>query len=86
MTRILKRSLAAIALAAAVSTLGPAASAFFAFSNDFRSNLPDRGGTSTIYKNGDIPGWIVEAMTRAYRPTESALNSEGQPTNNTAPL
>jgi len=83
MTRVLKhglkRSLAAIALAAALSTLGPAASSFIVFSTDFRPPILDRGGTSIAYKNGEIPAWIIAAMTRASAPTETALNNEEAP-------
>jgi hypothetical protein len=82
MTRVLKprlkRSLTAIALAAAISTLGPAANSFFAFSSDFRPLIP-RSGTSVVYENGEIPAWIIAAITRASAPTESALNNEEAP-------
>jgi hypothetical protein len=83
MTRVLKhrlkRSLTAIALAAAISTLGPAANSFFAFSSDFRPLIPNRGGTSIVYENGEIPAWIIAAITRASAPTETALNNEEAP-------
>ena len=88
MTRTLKhgvkRGLAAIVFAAAVSTLGPAVSSFVAFSSEFRPHIPDRGGTSIVYKNGQIPGWITEAMGGRSAEVGSALNGQEQPRLHTA--
>jgi len=74
-----KRGLTAVVLAAALSTLGPAASSFLAFSSAFRPHIPEWGGTSIVYKNGQIPGWIIDAMAGRSTEAESALNGQAQP-------
>jgi hypothetical protein len=61
----LKRGFAAFALAAAFSMLAPAATSFFVFSLDFRPHTPDPGGTLLVYKNGQIPAWMIEATTQS---------------------
>jgi len=55
-----KRVLTAMTLAAAISTLGPAASSFYAFSSDFRPTISLPGGTSIVYKSGPLPGWMAD--------------------------
>ena len=60
-----KRALTAMTLAAAISTLGPVASSFYAFSSDFRPKMSPLGGTSILYKSGLLPGWMVDIKAGA---------------------
>ena len=73
-----KRKVAIVALAAAVMTLGPALSSFFAFSSEFRPQTPMRGGATIVYKNGPMPTWIAEIVDTAPANVQSAMAGSGQ--------
>jgi hypothetical protein len=66
-----KRVLTAMTLAAAISTLGPAASSFYAFSSDFRPKISLSGGTSVVYKSGALPDWMAD--TKAGTPVNRSV-------------
>jgi hypothetical protein len=68
MARSVKRGIAAITIAVALSTLGPATSSYFAYSG-FRTP-PSLGGMSVAYKTAIVPDWLTEITAR------QALNQE----------
>jgi hypothetical protein len=73
MTRSLKRGIAAISLAAALSTVGPAASSFFAFSS---FQPPARGGMSVVHKTAIVPDWLAEISASQALKNQSAMADE----------
>ena len=84
MTRNLKRYIAAVTIAAALSTLAPAASSFFVFSS-FPAP-PSRGGMSVIHKTAAVPGWMTEVSAGQAVPEQSAMADETRSNSGAAPI
>jgi hypothetical protein len=83
MTRGLKHSLAAVAIAVALSTFGPAASSFFAFS--YRE-APGYGGMSVIYKRTAVPDWWAGNSANQTVSEQSAMADATRLTSRAAPI